>query len=63
LIENLKKVITEFYGENPQESISYCRVISKDHTKRLAKLFQDGEVVFGGKADIDDRYIAPTIIK
>jgi acyl-CoA reductase-like NAD-dependent aldehyde dehydrogenase len=58
----LKKYITKFFGEDPQKSESYARIISKDHTKRLADLFAQGKVEFGGIANIEDRYVAPTII-
>lgn len=53
----------EFYGDNPQKSECYPRIISQQHVDRLAKLFNDGEVVFGGKVDVQDRYVAPTIIR
>lgn len=59
----MKKHITSFYGEDPQSSVCFPRIISTHHVQRLAKLFQDGEVVFGGKVDENDRYCAPTIIK
>lgn len=61
-IAALKKYITKFFGEDPQKSESYARIISKDHAKRLAGLFEQGKVEFGGKADVETRYVAPTII-
>jgi len=62
-VEKLKFYIEQFYGQDPQTSKSYCRIISREHTERLSKLFMDGEVVYGGKVDLDDKYISPTIIK
>ncbi|KJE88821.1 aldehyde dehydrogenase [Capsaspora owczarzaki ATCC 30864] len=63
LIAELKKAVTQFYGENPQTSSSFARIISNHHVKRLAKTFADGEVVIGGQVDEKDAYIAPTVIR
>jgi len=62
-VEALQKHIISFYGENPQESVSYPRVVNKQHTQRLANLFKCGTVFHGGKSDENDRYISPTIIR
>lgn len=62
LAEALKNQIREFFGADPKKSDSFARVISKDHVKRLAELFKMGNVICGGESDVEDRYIAPTII-
>jgi acyl-CoA reductase-like NAD-dependent aldehyde dehydrogenase len=62
LVESLRKYLTQFYGDEPKNSKSFARVISKDHTKRLANLFNMGKVVIGGKSDVETNYIAPTVI-
>jgi len=66
--EKLQQTIADFYGPDPQKSADFSRVISKRHTQRLASLLEqaknDGDkVITGGKIDIDDRYIAPTLVK
>lgn len=61
-IAEAKKTITEFYGENPKQSDSFGRIITEKHFIRISKLFQDAEVIFGGQTDIQQKYIAPTII-
>lgn len=58
LVDALQKYITQFYGDEPKNSKSLARVISKDHTKRLANLFKMGKVVIGGQSDIEVRGIA-----
>jgi aldehyde dehydrogenase (NAD+) len=55
LVESLRKYLTQFYGDEPKNSKSFARVISKDHTKRLANLFNMGRVVIGGKSDVEVR--------
>jgi len=61
--EALVKTIKQFYGEDPQKSESFPRIISKQHVERLQKLFSQGDVVCGGKVDVQDRYVAPTILR
>ncbi|KAF2077676.1 hypothetical protein CYY_000992 [Polysphondylium violaceum] len=62
LVDEFKVVLKEFYGDDIKASSSYARVISKQHTERLSKLFSNGEVVIGGEADVESRYISPTVI-
>lgn len=63
LLERLKAVITEFYGEDPQRSPDYARIINTRHFERLSKLLTSGEVVTGGQTDAAQRYIAPTVLR
>lgn len=62
LIEKIGKYIVEFYGDNPQESACYPRIVNRAALERLQGLMQHGKIVFGGEVDADDLYIAPTII-
>ncbi|MBF1141427.1 MAG: aldehyde dehydrogenase [[Eubacterium] sulci] len=64
LIEELKAVIHEHYGENIKENPDYGRIINEKQAERLAKILESDEdlVVFGGDFDIEQRYIAPAIL-
>ena len=64
LIEELKAVIREHYGENIKENPDYGRIINEKQTERLAKILESDKdlVVFGGDFDIEQRYIAPTLL-
>lgn len=64
LIEELKAVIHEHYGENIKENPDYGRIINEKQTERLAKILESDKdlVVFGGNFDIEQRYIAPTLL-
>ena len=64
LIEELKAVIREHYGENIKENPDYGRIINEKQAERLAKILESDEdfVVFGGDFDIEKRYIAPTLL-
>jgi len=62
LVPALKKSLKKFYGENPQKSDSYGRIVNKRHHKRLAGLIDESKVSVGGVLDEDDLYISPTIM-
>ncbi|RUS21091.1 fatty aldehyde dehydrogenase [Endogone sp. FLAS-F59071] len=64
-VEAMRATIKEFYGEDPQKSDSYPRIIAPRHFGRLQNLIESrssGSVVIGGQMDMDDLYIAPTVI-
>ncbi|MBD2356908.1 aldehyde dehydrogenase [Tolypothrix sp. FACHB-123] len=63
LVEGLKKTIKEFYGDNPETSPDYARIISTKHFDRLVNLLKNGEVIIGGKTNLAERYIAPTLLE
>jgi aldehyde dehydrogenase (NAD+) len=62
LAEKLATQITEFYGDDPQRSDSFGRIVNQRHLGRLQGLMDDaGTIVAGGQVDAADRYVAPTI--
>lgn len=63
LLQTIKQYIYEFYGENPANSLDYCRIINEQQFNRLNDLLKDGEIIIGGETNSDDRYIAPTVIQ
>ncbi|MEE2830481.1 MAG: aldehyde dehydrogenase family protein, partial [Myxococcota bacterium] len=63
LLGRMQANIRRFYGEDPRESSDYGRIINQRHHRRLVGLLGSGEVVAGGSADEEERYIAPTILR
>ncbi|WP_413998626.1 aldehyde dehydrogenase [Flavobacterium sp. W1B] len=61
-IEYLKEEITLAYGENPEESPDFARIIDLKNWKRLTNMIEPEKVLLGGKTNIESRYIAPTLI-
>ena len=61
-IRHLTETIREFYGEDPQRSPDYGRVINRKNFDRLVALLGSGKVAVGGQSDPDDLYIAPTVL-
>lgn len=62
LIEEMKRALNEFYGQNPQQSPDYSRLINRRHFDRLDSYLRCGHIVCGGQQDADDLYLAPTIL-
>lgn len=51
------KTIKRFYGENPRESKSICRIVNKRNFERLQRLLKDplvaATIVHGGSMDAE----------
>lgn len=62
LIPHLRAAIAEFYGDDPQLSGDYGRMVSVRHTERLRDLLAGETPVIGGRVAVDDRYVEPTVI-
>jgi len=62
LIERMKHHITDMYGEDPEQSDCFARIINDRHYNRLKSLMSDGTVALGGTTNDETCYIAPTII-
>ncbi|XP_057324000.1 aldehyde dehydrogenase, dimeric NADP-preferring isoform X2 [Microplitis mediator] len=62
-IERAKKIIKDWYGDNPKLSMDLCRIINQNHYQRLANLLiNSGKVAVGGDLDPQENYISPTIL-
>lgn len=62
LLERMRAVLQEFYGDDPQKSPDYPRIVNDAHFQRLSEYLRQGKVLAGGKCDAKDRYIAPTLL-
>ncbi|MEG3926917.1 aldehyde dehydrogenase [Microcoleus sp. D3_18a_C4] len=62
LMTAIKTAIHEFYGDDPQTSPDYSRIINQRQLDRLSGFIKDGEIVVGGEVKPEDRYIAPTVL-
>ncbi|XP_048483649.1 aldehyde dehydrogenase, dimeric NADP-preferring isoform X3 [Plutella xylostella] len=63
-LEAAKKVLKEWYGEDAQKSPDFCRIVNSRHFGRLQSILDTdkSKVAIGGKYDLQDKYIEPTII-
>ena len=62
LIEEIKKQILKYHGENPMESEGFVRIINPRHFDRIMKLIDQDKVVIGGDNNKEELYIAPTVM-
>ena len=62
LVRALKQAVREFYGEDPQKSPDYGRIVNARHFERLSGYLDSGRIVHGGQRDARDLYLAPTLL-
>ena len=61
-VTHFKEEIFRAYGENPQTSEDYPRIVNTKNFDRLALMLKDETCLIGGQIDRDENYIAPTLI-
>ncbi len=62
-VDALGKAITDFYGDNPEVSPDYGRIVSPRHFDRLHSMLGSGTAVIGGRTSAADRFISPTVLR
>ena len=62
LITALKSEIVRMYGEDPMKSEDYARLVHEKHATAMVNLLEGQDILYGGKHDVQNRYMAPTII-
>lgn len=62
LMNKLKQTIKEFFGDDPEKSTSFGRIINQKHFTRLSTLLQNTNILVGGQSNAESCYIAPTLI-
>jgi aldehyde dehydrogenase (NAD+) len=66
-VRHCKKWLELYYGDHPETSDSYGRIVTKKHFKRLHGYIHDAQqkgaqIQVGGQTSEDHNYIAPTIL-
>ncbi len=61
-LECIKASIIQLYGDEPEQSPDFPRIISDAHFERLSGLLGEGKIITGGQTNPQTRYIAPTVI-
>jgi len=62
LIEALKQQIILAYGQNPELSPDFPRIINKKNWLRLTSFLENETILHGGQTNPTDFYIAPTLL-
>jgi aldehyde dehydrogenase (NAD+) len=62
LVTELKSVIQKFFGDKPEDSYNYGKIINNKQFDRLIKYLTQGKLMHGGRTDRDKLFIEPTVI-
>lgn len=63
LYDYMIKHIKQLYGESPEKSKHYGRIVHNNAMDRLLELLQSEKIIYGGEYHKEERYIAPTILE
>jgi aldehyde dehydrogenase (NAD+) len=63
VIQKLKERIRVTFGDNPAESPAFARIINQSRCEKIVSYLGQGTIISGGRYDIQQRYIEPTILK
>lgn len=61
--EKMKACILAAYGNEPVKSKDIGRIINDTHFNRIRKLIDPDKVVVGGQTQVEDKFIAPTLLQ
>lgn len=62
LIAKMIECVEYFYGKDMKKSDSFCRIINDKSYKRLVSYLNEGEIIYGGDCDENERYIQFTLL-
>ena len=64
IIPIIKKLLVEFYGETPELSPDYCRIVSSRHFSRLSSMLSatQGNIVVGGASSEETRFMELAVL-
>lgn len=61
-LEHYIRFVKKAYGEDPQQSPHFARLVNDRQFDRVQRYLEQGRIVLGGAHDKNDRYIAPSIL-
>ncbi len=61
-VSYMKKVIHEFFGDNPIEHEQLVKIINQKHFDRLNHLLENQDILYGGNSNPSTLKIAPTLV-
>jgi aldehyde dehydrogenase (NAD+) len=62
LVTALKKNIQQFFGDKPEESDNYGKLINEKQFDRVTSYLSQGNIVHGGRNDKEQLFIEPTLL-
>lgn len=66
-VEAASAQIRKFYGDNPEQSADYCRIVNGRHHGRIQGLMTEAvdkgaRIAHGGQSNDEEHFLAPTLI-
>jgi aldehyde dehydrogenase (NAD+) len=61
-IAAIKKTVEQFFGDKPEQSENYGKIINENQFHRIAGYLSSGKILFGGKSDKKSLFIQPTLL-
>ncbi len=62
LVSEMKKAVLKFFGDKPEDSYNYGKIINERQFNRLVNYLKQGNILHGGRTDKEKLFIEPTII-
>lgn len=62
LVEKIRQVAADFYGENPLTHPESTYIVNERHFDRLVSYLKDGDILFGGRSDRTTRAMELTLL-
>lgn len=62
LLDELKKCIIAFYGDNEADNYNYGKLVNEKQFNRVVSYLNSGDIVYGGNFDKEKLYIQPTLL-
>ncbi|MEO6612494.1 MAG: aldehyde dehydrogenase [Chitinophagaceae bacterium] len=62
LLEALKETLPKFFGDKPEDSYNYGKIINEKQFDRISAYLSSGTIVYGGRSNKDKLFIEPTIL-
>jgi aldehyde dehydrogenase (NAD+) len=63
MISEMKAYLLSKYGKSIQHNHDYARIIDEQNTLRLEKLLSGCNPLIGGEVDVEEKYVAPTLVE
>ncbi len=62
LITSLQAVVPQFFGDKPEESYNYGKIINQKQFDRVISYLSQGTIIQGGRTDKEKLFIEPTLL-
>ena len=62
-VKEFAKAIKELHGEDIKADKHYVRMVNDKAFERVSSYLKDGDIIYGGRTDAQERFIEPTIIE